>query len=179
MTEIGRKIGLVTDERYKIFKKKIKDLENARKLLKIKIKSDEKLQNFLKNNQENEAKQSLTVYELIKRNNIDAFKINEEFNIFEKYNKNIINAINIEVKYEGYLKQQAEDIEKLEKEFNKQIPEDIDYQSLSGLRLEARQKLEQIKPKTISQASRISGVSPADVSVLTIYLKLRENGKII
>ena len=89
----------------------------------------------------------------------------------------IINSINIEVKYEGYLKQQEDDIKKLEKEESLLIADDIDFFSLKGLRLEARQKLDKIKPKTISQASRISGVSPADISVLIIYLKMRQNGK--
>ena len=177
LTEIGRKIGLVDDKRYKKFKEKIKELNLARERLKIKIKLDDKLKNFLKNNEENIPKQSLTAYDLIKRNNIDAFKLNNEFNIFEGFDNNIINTINIEVKYEGYLKQQEEDIKKLEKEESLEIPEDVDYLNLKGLRLEARQKLDKIKPKTISQASRISGVSPADISVLIIYLKLRENGK--
>lgn len=177
LTEIGRKIGLVDDKRYKKFKEKLKELNLARERLKIKIKLDDKLKNFLKNNEENIPKQSLTAYDLIKRNNIDAFKLNNEFNIFEGFDNNIINTINIEVKYEGYLKQQEEDIKKLEKEESLKIPEDVDYLNLKGLRLEARQKLDKIKPKTISQASRISGVSPADISVLIIYLKLRENGK--
>lgn len=177
LTEIGRKIGLVDDKRYKKFKEKIKELNLARERLKIKIKLDDKLKNFLKNNEENIPKQSLTVYDLIKRNNIDAFKLNSEFNVFEGFDNNIINTINIEVKYEGYLRQQEDDIKKLEREERLEIPEEIDYLNLKGLRLEARQKLDKIRPKTISQASRISGVSPADISVLIIYLKLRENGK--
>lgn len=177
LTEIGRKIGLVDDKRYRKFKEKLKKLDEARKKLNIKIKLDEKLKNFLLQNNENIPKQSLTVYELIKRNNIDAFKINKEFNIFKEFVNNIINTINIEVKYEGYLKQQEDDIKKLNKEENLIIPEDIDYLGLKGLRLEARQKLDKIRPKTVSQASRISGVSPADISVLIIYLKMRENGK--
>lgn len=177
LTEIGRKIGLVSDERYRIFKKKINNLIKAREKLNTLIKLDEKLINFLNKNEENIPKQSLTVKELIKRNNIDAFKLNEEFGVFKEFNSNIINSINIEVKYEGYLKQQQEDIEKLEKEESLIIPDEIDYSSLKGLRIEARQKLEKIKPKTISQASRISGVSPADISVLIVYLKLSKNGK--
>ncbi len=177
LTEIGRKIGLVDDERYKIYKSKMLKLNKAKEKLKIKIKLDNKLKNFLKNNNENIPSQSLTVYDLIKRNNIDAFKINDEFGIFKSFNNDIINSINIEVKYEGYLKQQEDDIKKLEKEESLVISEDIDFFSIKGLRLEARQKLDKIKPKTISQASRISGVSPADISVLIIYLKLRQNGK--
>lgn len=177
LTEIGRKIGLVSDERYRIFKKKINNLIKAREKLNTLIKLDEKLINFLNKNEENIPKQSLTVKELIKRNNIDAFKLNEEFGVFKEFNSNIINSINIEVKYEGYLKQQQEDIEKLEKEESLIIPDEIDYSLLKGLRIEARQKLEKIKPKTISQASRISGVSPADISVLIVYLKLSKNGK--
>ena len=177
LTEIGRKFGLVDDERYKKFKQRVRKLNEARERLKIKIKLDEKLKNFLKNNNENIPVQSLTVHDLIKRNNIDAFKLNQEFNVFEGIENSIINTINIEVKYEGYLKQQEDDIKKLEREESLEIPENIDYLNIKGLRLEARQKLDKIRPKTISQASRISGVSPADISVLIIYLKLRENGK--
>ena len=177
LTEIGRKIGLVDDKRYKKFKEKLKKIKLARERLNIKIKLDEKLKKFLQENNENIPKQSLTVYDLIKRNNIDAFKLNSEFNVFEGFDNNIINTINIEVKYEGYLRQQEDDIKKLEREESMEIPEEIDYLNLKGLRLEARQKLDKIRPKTISQASRISGVSPADISVLIIYLKLRENGK--
>ncbi|MBR3790914.1 MAG: tRNA uridine-5-carboxymethylaminomethyl(34) synthesis enzyme MnmG, partial [Clostridia bacterium] len=81
-------------------------------------------------------------------------------------------AVNTAVKYEGYLKQQADDIEKMLKQEATIIPENIDYANLKGLRLEARQKLAQIQPRTIAQASRISGVSPADISVLIIYLKM-------
>ena len=177
LTEIGRKFGLVDDKRYKKFKQRVKKLNEARERLKIKIKLDEKLKKFLKNNNENIPVQSLTVHDLIKRNNIDAFKLNQEFNVFEGVENSIINTINIEVKYEGYLKQQEDDIKKLEREESLEIPENIDYLNIKGLRLEARQKLDKIRPKTISQASRISGVSPADISVLIIYLKLRENGK--
>ena len=177
LTEIGRKFGLVDDKRYKKFKQRVRKLNEAREKLKIKIKLDEKLKNFLKNNNENIPVQSLTVHDLIKRNNIDAFKLNQEFNVFEGVENSIINTINIEVKYEGYLKQQEDDIKKLEREESLEIPENIDYLNIKGLRLEARQKLDKIRPKTISQASRISGVSPADISVLIIYLKLRENGK--
>lgn len=177
LTEIGRKIGLVDDKRYKKFKEKLKKIKLARERLNIKIKLDEKLKKFLQENNENIPKQSLTVYDLIKRNNIDAFKLNSEFNVFEGFDNNIINTINIEVKYEGYLRQQEDDIKKLEREESLEIPGEIDYLNLKGLRLEARQKLDKIRPKTISQASRISGVSPADISVLIIYLKLRENGK--
>ena len=177
LTEIGRKFGLVDDKRYKKFKQRVRKLNEARERLKIKIKLDEKLKKFLKNNNENIPVQSLTVHDLIKRNNIDAFKLNQEFNVFEGIENSIINTINIEVKYEGYLKQQEDDIKKLEREESLEIPENIDYLNIKGLRLEARQKLDKIRPKTISQASRISGVSPADISVLIIYLKLRENGK--
>lgn len=177
LTEIGRRFGLVDDKRYKKFKQRVRKLNEARERLKIKIKLDEKLKKFLKNNNENIPVQSLTVHDLIKRNNIDAFKLNQEFNVFEGIENSIINTINIEVKYEGYLKQQEDDIKKLEREESLEIPENIDYLNIKGLRLEARQKLDKIRPKTISQASRISGVSPADISVLIIYLKLRENGK--
>ena len=127
---------------------------------------------FLAKKGENPPKQNPHVKDLLKRSNISIFDINEEFKIFDGFGKDVLQAVNTAVKYEGYLKQQEEDIKKMLKQEQTLIPENIDYSALKGLRLEARQKLAQIQPRTIAQASRISGVSPADISVLIIYLKM-------
>ena len=117
-------------------------------------------------------KQTPHVKDLIKRSTINIFDIQNTFNIFDGFDYDVLFAVNTQVKYEGYLKQQTEDIEKMLKQEQTVIPENLNYQNLKGLRLEARQKLAQIQPRTIAQASRISGVSPADISVLIIYLKM-------
>ena len=92
------------------------------------------------------------------------------FHIFENYPKDILETAEITVRYEGYLKQGNELIEKAKKLENKLLPENIDYEQIGGLRLEAREKLNRIRPLNLGQASRISGVNPADVSVLMVYL---------
>lgn len=172
LTEIGKKVGLVTGERWEIYEKKVEDMAKCKQLLSTKILLDEKLINFLKSKNENPPKHSVKVYDLLKRSNVDIFDIEKEYGIFNEFGNDVKTAINISVKYEGYLKQQEEDIEKMLKQEKNIIPENIDYDNLKGLRIEARQKLKKIRPTTIAQASRISGVSPADVSILVIYIKL-------
>ena len=108
---------------------------------------------------------------MLKRSNINAFKINDKFHIFDSFSYEIVNELNITVKYEGYLKQQLEEIEKFKKNENTLISTDFDYKKYHGLRLEAVEKLEAIKPLSIGQASRISGVSPSDIAVLSVLVK--------
>lgn len=172
LTEIGRKVGLVDDKRYKKFKNKLKSLEENKEKLKIKLKLDEKLELFFKENGESVPRKSLTVKEALKRTNIDLFKINKEYNIFDKnLPYEIINELNIMTKFEGYLKQQEEEIQRAKKNEEIEIPEDFVYEGLKGIRAETIQKLSEIKPLNIGQASRISGVSPADVAVLSVLVK--------
>ena len=171
LTEIGRKVGLVSDKRYKIFKKKEKDLKKIFSLLDTKIKVDEKVKEFYIQNGENPPKENVTVKDMLKRPKIDAFKINAIFHIFDDFSYEIINEMNIIVKYEGYLKQQREEIEKFQRNEKIIIPENFDYKKYHGLRLEAIEKLQQIRPLNIGQASRISGVSPADIAVLSVLVK--------
>ena len=172
LTEIGRQVGLVDDHRWEIFQKKQENIKECTRLLGTKLVLDEKMLAFLAKKGENPPKQNPHVKDLLKRSNINIFDINEEFKIFDGFGKDVLQAVNTAVKYEGYLKQQEEDIKKMLKQEQTLIPENIDYSALKGLRLEARQKLAQIQPRTIAQASRISGVSPADISVLIIYLKM-------
>ena len=173
LTQIGRDVGLVNDTRYKIFQKKLKEIEKCKQILEKKLKIDEKMINFLKKQNESVPKHSLKIYDLIKKNNINIFNFNEEFGYFKNFTSSVLETVNTSVKYEGYLKQQERDVVNMLKQEAMLLPDDIDYKSLKGLRLEAREKLEKIKPKTIAQASRISGVSPADISILIIYLKLK------
>lgn len=170
LTEIGRKVGLVSDERWKIYNDKKEKLSEIFNLLNTKYKLSE-IKDFYIENEENPPKESVTVKDMLKRSNIDAFKINNRFKIFENFDYEIINEMNIMVKYEGYLKQQEEEIEKFKKNEKIIIPENFDYRKYHGLRIEAVEKLEQIKPLNIGQASRVSGVSPADIAVLSVLVK--------
>lgn len=174
LTEIGRKIGLVNDERYQLFKKKQEILEKMRKKLEILIKIDEKTKKFLKENQEPIPSGSIKAIDLLKRNNIDIYKLNETYDLFSEEETRFMDIINTEVKYSGYIKQQNDEIEKLKKQEEVSLVEVEDYSKIKGLRIEAQQKLNKIRPETLGQASRISGVSPADITVLSIYLKTRK-----
>ena len=171
LTEIGRRVGLVSDKRYKEYLKKQKQVKKACGLLDKKLKNDETLKQLFKQKGETEPSQSMTVRKALKRSNIDIFDINKIYNIFYGFDKRTLEYVNTEVKYEGYISQQNEDIEKMLKQENITIPTDIDFMQLKGLRIEAREKLNKIRPLNVGQASRISGVSPADISVLIIYLK--------
>lgn len=170
LTEIGRSVGLVSDERWQIYLNKKKSLEKIFTLLSKKFKPDE-IKSFFEENGESVPKESISIKTMLKRSNIDAFKINDKFGIFKDFDYEIINEMNIMVKYEGYLKQQEEEIEKFKKNEKILIPQNFDYKKYHGLRLEAAEKLEQIKPLNIGQASRISGVSPADIAVLSVLVK--------
>lgn len=174
LTPIGREIGLVSDERWKKYQEKQEKLQKMREKLNKLIKIDEKLNNFLKNNNESISVNSLKAVEILKRNNIDIYKLNNEFNLFDESESALLETLNVEVKYEGYIKQQNDEIEKLKQQEKTALPEDFDYSVIKGLRIEAVQKLNKIQPQTLGQASRISGVSPADITVLSIYLKAKK-----
>lgn len=174
LTPIGREIGLVSDERWKKYQEKQEKLQKMREKLNKLIKIDEKLNNFLKNNNESVPVNSLKAVEILKRNNIDIYKLNNEFNLFDESESALLETLNVEVKYEGYIKQQNDEIEKLKQQEKTALPENFDYSAIKGLRIEAVQKLNKIQPQTLGQASRISGVSPADITVLSIYLKAKK-----
>ena len=177
LTPIGREIGLVSDERWKKYQEKQEKLQKMREKLNKLIKIDEKLNNFLKNNNESISVNSLKAVEILKRNNIDIYKLNNEFNLFDESESALLETLNVEVKYEGYIKQQNDEIEKLKQQEKTALPENFDYSAIKGLRIEAVQKLNKIQPQTLGQASRISGVSPADITVLSIYLKAKKRWK--
>ena len=115
----------------------------------------------------------VTYSDLLKRS-IPLKDIMAKFGVFAEYPKNVLETAEITVKYEGYLKQGLEIIERAKRLENKLLPADIDYHSIAGLRLEAREKLDRIRPFNLGQAGRISGVNPADISVLMVYLSTQE-----
>lgn len=171
LTEIGRAVGLVDDERYRTFLEKKKKMAEIEEILNKKVKISEKIVNFYKKHHESAPKESIKYRDMLKRVNIDIFDIKEEFGEFDDCDYDVLEKVNINVKYEGYLKQQEEDIEKALLNEKVKIPDDFDYSLIKGLRQEAKEKLAKIRPVNLGQASRISGVSPADVSVLSIYVK--------
>lgn len=175
LTEIGRRVGLVNDKRWKIFLKKKEDILKAQDILNKKFKLEE-VKDFFEKNGESLPRESISIKDMLKRSNIDAFKINNEFHVFDSFSYEVINEVNIMTKYEGYLKQQQEEIEKFKKNEEMTIPKDFDYSKYHGLRLEAVEKLSQIRPLSIGQASRISGVSPSDIAVLSVLVH-KENQK--
>lgn len=176
LTEIGRKVGLVSEERYQIFLDKKSKMKELEEILNKKVKVDEKLVNFYSSHNESVPKESVRYRDMLKRANIDIFDIQKEFGEFKNYDYDILEKVNINIKYEGYLKQQEEEIEKALANEKITIPEDFDYSAIKGLRQEAIEKLIKIKPLNIGQASRISGVSPADISVLSVYVKKFKRG---
>jgi len=171
LTEIGKSVGLVDDKRYEKFLAKKKKMQEIEEKLTQKVKVDEKMSKLFEENGENIPKESMRLRDMLKRNNIDIFKLDNTYHIFDESEKPLLDFVNINIKYEGYLKQQQEDVDKMLANENVLIPEDFEYSQAKGLRSEAVEKLTQIKPLNLGQASRISGVSPADVAVLSVLVK--------
>ena len=171
LTPIGREIGLIEDERWKNFlikeeKKKI-ELERVKKTV---ISPTEEVNKILVSRETSPIKSGIRLVELLKRPQItynDLKKVDKERPNLEE---DILEQVEIEIKYEGYIKRQKSQIDDMRRLEVKKLPYNIDYNNLKGLRLEAKEKLSKIRPINIGQASRISGVSPADISVLLIYL---------
>lgn len=171
LTEIGRQVGLVDDNRYKKFKSKMQKIAKLKAEITKSVPNSEDLRNFLTSVNETMPLQTTSIENLIKRPNVNLVELNKALKIVKGYSKAVLTAVDIDTKYSGYLSRQNEQIEKERKLEEKKIPADLDFMKLEGLRLEAREKLNKIKPLTVGMASRISGVSPADITVLLMYLK--------
>ncbi len=174
LTELGHKIGLVSEKRYKIYKRKLKQIEQINSAL-TEVKNPSSLKHLFVAKNESLPKNGLTLRDVIKRSNIDIFDVVAEFNILKDMPKNVLEYVNTEIKYAGYIKNENAQIEKNKLTDNIPLP-DMDFNEISGLRIEARQKLNKFKPATIGSAKHIDGVSPSDISVLLVYLKMK--GKI-
>ena len=176
LTEMGHEAGLVTDERYNNFLNKKKNIENEIERIKRKtIKANEKTNELLEKYNTTPITNGTKLADLIKRTELDYEKLAQLDEDRPELTKQEREEVNIQVKYEGYIKMQEEQVEKFKKLEEKKLSENIEYSKINGLCLEARQKLDKFKPTSVGQASRISGVSPADISVLLIYLEQREN----
>ena len=172
LTEIGHEVGLISDERYsKFLDKKNKIEQEIDRLKKKTIKPTEKVNDFLRKHDSSEISNGVKLSDLLKRTELTYENMSEIDDERPELPRDVAQEVEIQVKYEGYIKLQEEQVEKFKKLEKKLLPEDICYNDIKGLRIEARQKLDKIKPTSVGQASRISGVSPADVSVLLIYLE--------
>ena len=178
LRKIGYEIGLVSEEEYERLLWKEKAIEEeSRRLETVNIGTSEKVQNFLAQHNSTALKSGTTLAELVKRPELDYFMLAELDDKRPKLPYDVQEQVNINIKYEGYIKRQMQQVAQFKKLENKKIPEDFDYSLVNSLRKEAVQKLNQRKPANIGQASRISGVSPADISVLLVYMEQMRHGK--
>ena len=171
LTEIGYEIGLISQERYEHLKEKEQMIvEEIERVSHVNIGTSDKVQKLLKQYGSTPLVSGTTLAELIRRPEL-SYEILEEIDESRgELPADVIEQVNINIKYDGYIKRQQRQVEQFKKLENKRIPEDINYDDIQSLRIEAKQKLKEIHPASIGQASRISGVSPADVSVLLVYL---------
>ena len=172
LTEIGHEIGLISDERYKAFLDKKKKIEKEIERIKTTtVKPTAEVNEFLKKYNTSTISNGVKLADLLRRSELTYKNLEEIDGNRPLLSEEIAQEVEIQVKYEGYIKLQEEQVKKFKKLEEKLLPNEIDYSQIKGLRLEARQKLNKIKPSSVGQASRISGVSPADISVLLIYLE--------
>ena len=165
LREYGHKVGLINGEKYSKFIEKKNNIEELiRKIKETKIIVDNEKRRI-----------GTTVYEYLKNPSTNLQNIIETYNLDLKYNDEVIEEVEIQIKYEGYIKKIEREAEKMLKNEEKQIPEDIDYDKVPNLASEARQKLKEVRPLNIAQAIRISGVNPSDISILLIYLRKHYN----
>lgn len=171
LTPYGRRVGLVSDEQWEFFEARKSAIENEiERMRKTVIRPSEELNLVLEESGTSPISNPTQLSELIKRPQLDLEKLASFDTCRPFLKKSVAFAAQTEVKYDGYVKKQLAEVKRNEKTEQRAIPESIDYTKIKGIRIEAMQKLEKIRPMTIGQASRISGVSPADISVLLIYL---------
>ncbi|KYD24152.1 MULTISPECIES: tRNA uridine-5-carboxymethylaminomethyl(34) synthesis enzyme MnmG [Geobacillus] len=176
LTELGYRIGLISEERYRAFLAKKEAIEREKKRLQTVImKPTPEVQEVIRQAGGSELKDGIRAADLLRRPEMTYEHIQKLAPSDEEIAKEVAEQVEIQIKYEGYIQKSLQEVERLKKMENKKIPEDIDYDAIQGLATEARQKLKQVRPLSIAQASRISGVNPADISILLVYL---EQGRI-
>ena len=172
LTEIGHNVGLISENRYQKFVEKRNNIQKEiERLRKTTIKPTKEVNEFLMQHKSSVLNNGIKLIELLKRTELTYNDLKQIDANCPKLSRSEAEEVEIEVKYEGYIKLQLAQVEKFKKLENKLIPDNVDYLSLQGISLEARQKLDKFRPNSIGQASRISGISPADISVLLIYLE--------
>lgn len=178
LTKLGYDIGLISEERYQRLLEKEKQIEEEINRLKnIHIGANLKVQEFLVKNGSTPLQTSANLAEVIRRPELNYDLTKEIDDNRKELRKEVRDQVNINIKYEGYIKRQESQVKQFKKLENKKIPADIDYSKVNSLRIEAVQKLSKVKPSSIGQASRISGVSPADITVLLVYLETYKEKK--
>lgn len=170
LREHGYKVGMISDEQHAILLKKKEDIINCIELMKVsKVSPTKALNDALTEINSSPLNNGTTVFDLIKRPEVTASFVKDNFDI--EYPLSIVKQAEIEIKYEGYIKKAFKEAEKMISSEMRKIPVDIDYDNIPNIALEAREKLKEIRPLTIGQASRISGVNPADIAILSVYIK--------
>lgn len=172
LTKIGYDVGLISEERYQnLLRKESQISEEIKRVENTNIGTSDEVQQLLEKYGSTPLTSGIKLAELIRRPELNYEKLKSIDHGRPEFDIGVIEQVNINIKYEGYIERQKRQIDQFKKMENKKIPEDIDYDKIQSLRIEAKQKLKEMKPISIGQASRISGVSPADISVLLVYLK--------
>ncbi|MGY4790893.1 tRNA uridine-5-carboxymethylaminomethyl(34) synthesis enzyme MnmG [Pediococcus pentosaceus] len=179
LTEVGHNLGLVSDEEYNAFLEKKQDIKDElQRLSEIRIKPSQ-VQEFLESKGSNGLKDGVLASEFLRRPEVNYSDLLKFIDAPEKdLDRRVIEQVEIETKYAGYIKKAQDRVDRLKRMEEKAIPDRIDYEAINGLATEGRQKLEKIRPTTIAQASRISGVTPADVAILSVYIQQGKIAKI-
>ena len=175
LTPMGREIGLISDKRWEKFNKKQQlKAEELKRISKVVISPTKEVNHILVSRETSEITTGVKLIDLLRRPQLDYKALAPVDTTRPQLDSNIFEQVEIEVKYEGYIEKQLKQVEQMKKLERKILPTDFDYTQLTGLRLEAQEKLNKIKPLNIGQASRVSGVSPADINVLLIWLSQRK-----
>ncbi|MHC1510222.1 tRNA uridine-5-carboxymethylaminomethyl(34) synthesis enzyme MnmG [Pediococcus pentosaceus] len=179
LTEVGHNLGLVSDEEYNAFLEKKQDIKDElQRLSEIRIKPSQ-VQEFLESKGSNGLKDGVLASEFLRRPGVNYSDLLKFIDAPEKdLDRRVIEQVEIETKYAGYIKKAQDRVDRLKRMEEKAIPDRIDYEAINGLATEGRQKLEKIRPTTIAQASRISGVTPADIAILSVYIQQGKIAKI-
>jgi tRNA uridine 5-carboxymethylaminomethyl modification enzyme len=176
LKKYGYGLGLISESRYKKYQDKIKNIQELKDYLKTNkiVTSENELLKCIGTSTINDG---ITLYDLLKRPEITISKLNEIGKIKEKYTKDVIEQVEIDIKYAGYIEKEKKEIEKMKQLEEIKIPENIDYDKVINIANEAKEKLKKVLPISLGQASRISGVNPSDITMLAIYLKKeKKNG---
>ncbi|HLR08651.1 MAG TPA: tRNA uridine-5-carboxymethylaminomethyl(34) synthesis enzyme MnmG [Bacillota bacterium] len=172
LTDLGYELGLISEERYQKFTEKKRRVETEKKRLrKYIVKPTESVQNKLKAFGATPLKEAVKASDLLKRPEINYARLEEIIDPDPNLPEIVKEQVEIQIKYEGYIKKSLEQVERMRKMEDKKIPEDIDYDAINGIANEAREKLKEVRPLSVGQASRISGVNPADISILLVYIE--------
>ena len=176
LTEMGHAIGLVKEDQYQAYLAKKANIEaEIKRLSEIRLKPTKEINEFLAQKQAAALKDGVLALDFLRRPEVSYLELTQFIPAGPELTNKEIEQVEIQIKYEGYIKKALDKVEKLKRMEAKRIPENIDYDAINSLATEARQKLSKIRPETIAQASRISGVNPSDISILMVYI---EQGKI-